>query len=145
MPHHGHPPTRTHGAEFCVSLTACRYGAQLFRDDEAAAAVNDGEDLIEWQSGVLIDRFDVRWVVSLFALLSRAVDAVRSSQSQPHARPIHTPSHAQYLHTAITMAAITQLHRSHRSLHAYTCPLATHQHVLMDILVPPQRTNMHSL
>jgi hypothetical protein len=74
MPHHVRPPPRTHGAEFCVLLTACRYGAQLFRDDEVAAAVNDGEDLIEWQPGVLIDRFDVRWVTSLSVLLSCAVD-----------------------------------------------------------------------
>ena len=43
----------------CVCV--CSYEAKLFRDDATAAAVNAGEELIDW-NGVLVDKFDVRYV-----------------------------------------------------------------------------------
>lgn len=68
----------------CVSGIGCRYGARLFRDDGAAAAVNTGEELFEWH-GVLIDKFDVRLVIPLSpALFCDGVCKVRPLSKFDH-------------------------------------------------------------
>jgi hypothetical protein len=52
-----------------------RYGATLFRDDGAAAAVNTGDELIDWY-GELIDRFDGRWVDGWASRVLCSIDGV---------------------------------------------------------------------